>query len=599
MPRTLLKTHFGYDQFRPLQEEIINEVLVGHDALVLMPTGGGKSLCYQLPALLLSGITLVISPLIALMKDQVDGLQANGVAAQAIHSGMSPLQITTIQKQALKGEIKLLYVSPERLAVPSFQEFLGQLSVSLVAIDEAHCISEWGHDFRPDYRNLKTLRKRYAGIPVIALTATATEQVRRDIIIQLGLEEAKVFLSTFNRPNLTYEVRPKGGGAAALRVLASEFVGESIIIYCQSRKDVESLASGFSKNGIPALPYHAGLDPGVRQRNQERFIRDEVRVMVATIAFGMGIDKPDVRLVVHYDLPKSLEGYYQETGRAGRDGLPSRCVLYYTYADAAKQEFFIGQITDPKEQGNAQQKLHQVLEFCQLTGCRRAYLMRYFAEEWTDDGCGNCDNCLKPAELFDSTEIAKKVISAVLKTGERFGAGIVAGVLLGSKTVLTKQPWVQKLSVFGIVNDFTEEQLKSLIRLMAEAGLLLRSSGEYPIFTVSQNGKRFLMGSTPLMLPRPQTVSKSAKQIKSAKVTDQEYDSALFEQLRILRKRLADELGVPPFIVFGDASLRDMAGVKPKNLVEFAQISGVGEKKLAQFGSVFLEVIAESTAVIQ
>ena len=597
MPHALLKTHFGYDHFRPLQEEIITEVLAGRDALVLMPTGGGKSLCYQLPAMMLPGLTLVISPLIALMKDQVDGLQANGVAAEAINSALSPSEISAVQKRALTGEIKLLYVSPERLALQAFQVFLKELPVSLLAIDEAHCISEWGHDFRPDYRNLKLLRKRYPDVPVIALTATATEKVRRDIVVQLGLERAKIFLSTFNRPNLTYEVRPKGGGAAALRVLASQFAGESVIIYCQSRKDVEALAVSFSKNGIKALPYHAGLEPGVRQRNQERFIRDEVRVMVATIAFGMGIDKPDVRLVVHYDLPKSLEGYYQETGRAGRDGLPSRCVLFYTYADAAKQEFFIGQITDAKEQANAQQKLHQVLEFCQLTRCRRGYLMRYFGEEWTDDGCRGCDNCLKPVELFDSTQIGKKIISAVLKTNERFGGGVIAGVLVGSKTTLTKQPWMESLSVFGIVEDYTEDQIKSLVRMLAETGLLLRSSGEYPTFSVSQNGKRFLMGDTPLMLPRPQVASKSVKIADQGKVVGN-YDTDLFERLRVLRKRLADELGVPPFIVFGDASLRDMATSKPKDLKEFAQISGVGEKKLAQFAEDFLAVIAEPIVII-
>lgn len=594
MLHELLKTHFGYDQFRPLQAEIITTVLEGQDALVLMPTGGGKSLCYQLPALALPGVTLVISPLIALMKDQVDGLQANGVAAMAIHSGLAASEISQIQKKAISGHIKLLYVSPERLALPVFQEFLEKIEVSLLAIDEAHCISEWGHDFRPDYRNLKQLRKRFLGVPVIALTATATEKVRTDIKLQLGLEQAKVFLSTFNRPNLTYEVRPKAGGAAALRALVGEFRGQSVIIYCQSRKDVETLAASFTKNKMPAVPYHAGLQPGERQRNQDRFIRDEVPIVVATIAFGMGIDKPDVRLVVHYDLPKSLEGYYQETGRAGRDGLASRCVLFYTYADAAKQEYFIEQITDAKEQGNAQQKLHNVLEYCQLTRCRRAYLMRYFAEEWTDDACGNCDNCLKPPELVDSTEIAKKIISAVLKTNERFGAGVIAGVLLGQKTVLTKLPWMQSLSVFGIVDDFSEVQLKSLIRLLAEAGLLLRSTGEYPTFQVSHNGKRFLLGSTPLLLPRPQVAIKSAKSspLRSASGP---YDMDLFEQLRVLRKRLADELGVPPFIVFGDASLRQMAISKPSTIEQFAAISGVGEKKLQQFGEVFIAEIQSST----
>jgi ATP-dependent DNA helicase RecQ len=588
----LLKTHFGYDQFRPLQEEIIGEVLAGRDALVLMPTGGGKSLCYQLPALALPGLTLVVSPLIALMKDQVDGLQVNGVAAEAIHSGMSAQEIAGVQDRARRGETRLLYVSPERLAVPAFRTFLDSLSVSLLAIDEAHCISEWGHDFRPDYRNLRVLREQYAGVPVIALTATATEKVRLDIAKQLGLEKARMFLSTFNRPNLSYAVKPKSGTYTVLRGLLEEEKGESAIIYVSSRKDVENLAAKLAKDGIAALPYHAGLDAATRQSNQEKFIRDEVSVIVATIAFGMGIDKPDVRLVVHYDLPKSLEGYYQETGRAGRDGLASRCVLFYTYADSAKQEYFIEQLSDPKEQAQAREKLRQVLDFCRLRSCRRAFLMRYFGEQWTDEGCGSCDNCTDPQSLIDATVISKKILSAVLRTGERFGAGVVAGVLLGNEVITNKQPWLTKLSVFGIVDDFSEEDLRQLIRSLAEAGLLARSEGEYPTFLLTTEGKRFLMGSESLELPKPLApVSKKKVRTSKAAAGVQTGDQPLFERLRSLRKRLADDLGVPPFIVFGDTTLREMASVKPKTLAEFATISGVGEKKLAQFGSVFLAEI--------
>jgi ATP-dependent DNA helicase RecQ len=593
MLHSLLKTHFGYDQFRPLQEEVISEVMDGRDAVVLMPTGGGKSLCYQIPALMLPGITLVISPLIALMKDQVDGLQANGVAAASIHSGISGPEIADIQRQATAGTIKLLYISPERLALASFQNFLSTLTVSLLAIDEAHCISEWGHDFRPDYRNLKTLREKFTRVPVIALTATATEKVREDIISQLGLSKAHVFLSSFNRPNLTYTVKPKENSLNLIKNALAECVGESAIIYCFSRKDVEVLSLSLNKEGIKALPYHAGLSTEIRQKNQEQFIRDEVDVMVATIAFGMGIDKPDVRLVVHTDLPKSLEGYYQETGRAGRDGLPSRCVLLYSWGDSSKQEFFISQLTDETEQARSREKLRQILEYCQIRGCRRAHLMHYFGEEWPEEGCGGCDNCLDPQELFDATEIAKKVLSAVLRTGERFGAGMVAGVLLGSSTVRAKQPWTEQLSVWGIVQNFSEDDLKQIMRLLAEAGLLARSDGEYPTLAVSSEGKRFLKGVIPLELPRPRPAAGRKKKDKTPRVIagEGEYDRDLFEQLRILRKSLADDLGVPPFIVFGDATLRQMSSMKPQTLEEFAQISGVGEKKLDQFGEVFLKTI--------
>jgi len=596
MPHSILKTHFGYDEFRPLQEEIIEELLASKDALVLMPTGGGKSLCYQIPALLLPGITLVVSPLIALMKDQVDGLQANGVRAEALHSGLTGPDINLIMNQARRGQIKLLYVSPERLAVPAFQAFLKELTISLLAIDEAHCISEWGHDFRPDYRNLAALRKQYAGVPLVALTATATERVREDISTQLGLQKARTFLSTFNRPNLSYTVRPKTGTSAAIIELLQEQPEESAIIYCASRKDVERMTQTLQKAGISALSYHAGLNKDVRQNNQEQFIRDEVRVMVATIAFGMGIDKPDVRLVVHYDLPKSLEGYYQETGRAGRDGLPSRCVLFYSYSDSAKQDFFIGQMTDGVEQQQAKEKLSLMLDFCRLRGCRRAFLMEYFGEKWPEGSCGACDNCLNPQEYIEATEISKKILSAVLRTKQRFGAGVIAGVLRGSDTIIAKQPWLQQLSVFGIVDNFSEDELKQLIRSLAEHGFLVRGEGEYPTFQVSSEGIQFLKGSESVELPRPlvaQKKSRKEKIVKAGKLPG-DYDVDLFERLRVLRKRLADELGVPPFIVFGDASLRDMCVSKPKTLEQFAEISGVGEKKLVQFGEVFLKEINDA-----
>ena len=446
----LLKSHFGYDGFRPLQEEIIANVLSQRDTLVLMPTGSGKSLCYQLPALRLSGLTVVVSPLIALMKDQVDTLKANGIAAEFINSTLSPEEIAHVQAQAIKGQLKILYVAPERLGLSRFRDFLRTLNVSLIAIDEAHCISEWGHDFRPDYRNLKIMRRDFPESPVIALTATATERVRDDIITQLGLQQAQKFLSSFNRPNLTYHIQPKRAAFSMLLALMHRHEDEPTIIYCFSRKDTENLAADLSENGLMALPYHAGLDNPVRQETQEKFIRDEVPIIVATIAFGMGIDKPDIRLVVHYDLPKTLEGYYQETGRAGRDRLPSECVLFYSYGDKMKQDYFIEKIEDDTERENARQKLVQVIEFCELQTCRRKCLLEYFGEKWKEENCGGCDVCLTPKEEFDATEIAQKILSGVIRTGQRFGVNYVVDVLRGGKTERVLDLKHDKLTVFGI-----------------------------------------------------------------------------------------------------------------------------------------------------
>ncbi|MCH2411144.1 ATP-dependent DNA helicase, partial [Myxococcota bacterium] len=427
-----LKAYFGFDQFLPLQKEIISKVIAKRDTLVLMPTGGGKSLCYQLPALSFTGLTLVVSPLIALMKDQVDGLHANGVPAGLLNSGQGPEESSLVHDQAKQGKIKILYVAPERLGLPGFQRFLQSVDVSLIAIDEAHCISEWGHDFRPDYRNLKSLRENLPGVPVIALTATATALVREDIINQLGLARPEIFISSFNRPNLTYTIQPKTEPLGTLLHLLEKHNGGSAIIYRFSRKATEETALELSERGFNALPYHAGLERDVRRETQEKFIRDQVQIIVATIAFGMGIDKPDVRLVVHYDLPKTVEGYYQETGRAGRDGLASDCVLFYSYGDRSKQEYFISQIEDIDERTKAHTKLEQVLAMCDLQTCRRAYLMRYLGEPWPKTECGGCDICLLPREEFDATEIAQKILSTAIRTGERFGVNYLVDVLRGA-----------------------------------------------------------------------------------------------------------------------------------------------------------------------
>ena len=584
----LLKTHFGFDQFLPLQEEIIRWVLAKKDGLVLMPTGGGKSLCFQLPALMLPGLTLVISPLIALMKDQVDALKANGLPAAFINSTLSYGEIAHIQQQAQADQIKILYLAPERLIMPEFQHFLQTIKVSLIAIDEAHCISEWGHDFRPDYRNLLGLRNIFPEVPVLALTATATERVREDIIGQLSLDQARRFISSFNRPNLSYAVLPKKDAYDQMIEILREHRNESAIIYAFSRKDTEHLAADLRDEGFKALPYHAGLASEARRNNQEKFIRDEVQIMVATIAFGMGIDKPDVRLVIHYNLPKSIEGYYQETGRAGRDGLPSKCVLFYSYADTKKQQYFIRQIEDEAERKNASQKLAQMVEYCELETCRRYHLLSYFGEDYQQEKCHACDMCLSPQEEFDATIISQKIMSAIIRTGGRFGAGYIIDVLCGAKNKEIMARDHHELSVYGIVDDFSKEDLRHIIGQMAARKLIVKKGDEYPVLEVSQDGKDFLKKRGKVSLPRFKPV---AQAVQPSEAVEAEYDRELFEQLRTWRKKIADEKGVPPFVVFGDLALRQMALYLPQSEESFAKISGVGQEKLKQYGQLFTEII--------
>lgn len=592
---SLLKTHFGFDQFRPLQEKIIKSVIASQDTVVLMPTGGGKSLCYQLPAMYFPGITLVVSPLISLMKDQVDTLKTNGISAAFINSTLSIEEIAHIKKQAQQSKLKILYLAPERLKLGNFRTFLSSLTISLIAIDEAHCISEWGHDFRPDYRHLDTLREDFPSVPMIALTATATEKVRFDIIKQLHLPRAQVFISSFNRPNLTYLIKPKRNIFQQLIGLLKTYENEPVIIYCFSRKDSENLAADLCAEKFNALPYHAGLSAAIRSQTQEKFIRDEIKIIVATIAFGMGIDKPDIRMIVHYDLPKSLEGYYQETGRGGRDNLPSQCVLFYSYGDSRKHEFFIKQIADPSEQQKSRQKLRQVINFCKLTTCRRKFLLEYFGENWPKKQCKNCDNCLIPHEEFDATEITQKILSAVIRLNERFGVKYVIDILRGSNNIKIHQRGHRKIPVFGIVRDFNAEQLGHVIDNLIVHGLLIKQNTEYPTLAVSKMGKMFLKNRDVIKLSK-MPLFESTSILDRLQKTDLDYDTDLFEQLRQLRKKIADEKNVSPFIIFGNRSLQEMAYYLPRSLESFSHLSGVGSQKLKEFGEPFLSVIESYAA---
>ena len=586
--RDLLKKHFGFDDFLPLQEEIVASVLEGRDTLVLMPTGGGKSLCYQLPALRFDGVTLVVSPLIALMKDQVDALRSNGIAAGFINSTLTRGEIDRVQNQVRRGSLRIVYVAPERLALSGFREFLRSLKISLVAVDEAHCISEWGHDFRPDYRRLGQLRRDFSGVPFIALTATATDKVRLDIVEHLGLTRPRRFIASFNRANLTYTVRPKQRAYAALLGLLDKHEGESAIVYCFSRKGTEELAEGLRDDGYNALPYHAGLDGEVRRKTQERFVNDKVTIIVATIAFGMGIDKSNIRLVVHYDLPKSVENYYQETGRAGRDGLASDCVLFFSFSDKVRHDYFIDRIQDETERRRSRDKLAKVVEFCDLRTCRRAYLLGYFGESWEQENCGACDACLTPREQFDATEIAQKILSAVVRTGQRFGSGHVIRVLRGSRAKRVLELGHDRLSVYGIVSGFSEADLRELANQLVARDLLCNNGREYPTLGITPGGWKFLKNRDSLQLARPASHEESPPPMDQ---DSPDYDRALFEKLRRLRNRIAARQNLPPYIVFSDATLQQMALWIPQKRETLSRISGVGSVKLEQLGGEFLEAI--------
>ena len=591
-----LKRYFGFTSFRPLQEEIIRDALAGRDVFALLPTGGGKSLCFQLPALVRPGLTLVVSPLIALMKDQVDALQAAGIAATFLNSSLAADESRKRLRGLHAGEYRLLYVAPERLMLSGFLEDLPRWNVQLIAVDEAHCISEWGHDFRPEYRQLSALRTLLPGVPFMALTATATDRVRADIVTHLQLQEPRAYVASFNRPNLAYRVLAKQQPYDQLLDFLRERPQDSGIIYCMARKTTERIAANLTEDGVPARPYHAGLTPEERSRHQELFLRDEVRVVCATIAFGMGINKSNVRFVVHYDLPKNIEGYYQETGRAGRDGLPGECVLLFSPGDVMKQQLFIDEKPSEQEQQVARAQLQQMVHYAETRVCRRAELLRYFSETYPDDNCGACDNCLSPRETFDGTIPAQKLLSCVYRIREKSGFAVglnhVVEVLTGAESEKVLKWGHNQLSTYGIGTELHRPAWAAIGRELVRLGYLEQSAARFNVLELTAAGLAVLKARTPITLTKPATASAN----KARQVGDIACDEALFARLREVRKRLADERDVPAYIVFSDVSLRQMARSYPADERAFEQISGVGERKLREFGAAFMAEIAAHLA---
>jgi len=590
----LLKRTFGYDTFRPLQRDIIDASLAGRDVFALLPTGGGKSLCFQLPALARPGLTVVVSPLIALMKDQVDQLEAAGVAATFLNSTLDADESRARLRGLHRGEFKLLYVAPERLMLEGWQENLKSWNVTCLAIDEAHCVSEWGHDFRPEYRQLAKLRAALPDVPLMALTATATERVRADIIKHLKLRDPAIFVASFNRPNLTYRVVPKDQPLKQIIDFVRKREHESGIIYCASRATAERVADSLAGRGFSARPYHAGLTAEERARNQEQFLRDDTRIICATIAFGMGINKPNVRWVIHHDLPKNIEGYYQETGRAGRDGLPGDCLLLFSAGDIAKQTHFLDEITDEREREVARAQLRQIVHYAESAGCRRAELLDYFAEKFPLDNCAACDNCLEPRETYDGTLVAQKFLSCIYRIAQnsQFHVGLnhIIEVLTGADTDKIRRWGHDRLTTYGIGRELSRPQWAFVGRELMRLGYVAVAEGEYATLQLTREGLEVLVKRTPITLTKPMDLPKAKRIVR--REGDIACDEILFERLRTLRKKLADERRVPAYIVFGDNTLRAMAREYPTSLDAMSGIPGLGEKKRAEFGDIFAAEIA-------
>jgi ATP-dependent DNA helicase RecQ len=588
MAEELLKKYWGYSSFQPLQQETIGSVLSGNDTLAIMATGGGKSLCYQLPALCRGGLTLVISPLIALMKDQVDDLNGRGIPAAAWNSSLESRERAGISEGLKNGTLRLLFVSPERCAQVHFLNMLESCHVRLIAIDEAHCISGWGHNFRPEYRQLSQLRKIFPGVPIIALTATATPEVRKDIIQQLGLSHTREFVGSFDRKNLQYRVIEKKNPHVFLQHYLGQHRSDAGIIYCLSRNETEEIAGMLKKRGFRALAYHAGLSQQVRESAQDAFLKGEVKVVCATVAFGMGIDKPDVRFVIHYCLPRSLESYYQETGRAGRDGKYSECILLYSRADHGRLRSMIGR--DGENENNLRislKKLQAMADYCETTACRRKHLLRYFGEVYPADNCGSCDRCAHPPDMIDTTSAAQLITGCIQALPGCYGIELISDVLRGSKGTKIREYQFDRLPVYGSGKKYSKTQYRAWINELVRQGFLTRTGDQYPVISVSGKGAELLKGRVRVMLPIPETGTTT----EPGNGTDKEDNSALFQRLKSLRKELADEQRVPPYMIFPDRSLREMAESRPADRTGFLAINGVGASRLAKYGPAFLDAI--------
>jgi ATP-dependent DNA helicase RecQ len=587
-----LREVYGYSEFRPQQESIVRALLDGRDAFVVMPTGGGKSLCYQLPARLKEGTALVVSPLISLMKDQVDAANANGLSAAFLNSSQDAAARREVARALRAGELDLLYVSPERLAVEGFSDFLKQCRLSFIAVDEAHCISEWGHDFRPDYLALGQLTELFPALPVAAFTATATMKVQQDIITRLRLRDPLLVRASFNRPNLFYRVIAKHNPNDQIAAFIQRHEGESGIVYRTTRASVEETAAALKAGGIKALPYHAGLDDAVRVAHQEAFNRDEVQVVVATIAFGMGIDKSNVRYVIHGDLPKNIEGYYQETGRGGRDGDPAQCLLLFSYGDIPKLRFFMDKIEDEAERRRAVKSLNDVVAYASAHVCRRKQLLGYFGEAYDEPACGGCDICAGDVARTEATREAQMVLSAIARTGERFGTGHILDVVTGANTERIRAFGHDQLKTYGVGRDRDKRFWRRVVDALLAGGHVEMAEGEYPVLLMGPSARAVLTGQQQVYLTEERTPLRKRKKKGAQDVLFASGpDGALFEQLRKLRHQLAQELGVPAYVVFTDRTLHEMARLRPTTPDEMLNVSGVGARKLSQFATPFLTLL--------
>ena len=595
--RQILQSVFGYEAFRNHQEGVISHVLSGGDALVLMPTGGGKSLCFQIPALVMAGTAVVVSPLIALMQDQVMALRQNGVRAAYLNSSLTPMDAAAVEEQFLRNELDLLYVAPERLLMPRMLELMERTALSLFAIDEAHCVSQWGHDFRPEYIKLSLLHERFPNTPRIALTATADGRTRQEIITRLGLDGARVFNSGFDRPNIRYRISENQGSAREqlLRFILNEHPGEAGIVYCLSRKRVDEIAQWLTTKGLRALPYHAGMSGEERQRHQEIFLRQEGVIIVATIAFGMGIDKPDVRFVAHLNLPKSIEAYYQETGRAGRDGLPADAWMAYGLQDVITlRQMQESSTADESFKRVERHKLDAMLGFCELASCRRQSLLRYFDDNLPEP-CGNCDNCLSPPQVWDATQAAQKALSCAHRTGQRFGVNYLVDVLLGAKNERILQFGHDRVSTFGIGTELNATEWRTLYRQLISCGFLRVDVEGHGSVQLTEDARPVLRGEQTLTLRK--VIKKAKPERRKAGYTVNTGNSGLWNALREHRHQLAKQQGVAPYMIFHDATLAEMVAREPQNLSQLALISGVGQRKLEAYGESFVEVIRVNSQV--